>query len=222
MIELEKQIYNIYLRTLRLSQGKPFRLRKDFTSFEDNHNYPNIHKVSNLLGRCPHISITDYFRAPYEVYNNTEEDVYTLDFYASRKALGCYKRYMSIKEMEDPDEDHQLDFIRASLGFILKYCLDNKITFDQYLVHKKGLTYEWMKHYAERKISLYVLLESDYIYDSIMKVEEEHRKLLLGDLEERFYTIKGMYLKSKRAKRIVLRGTEIINKQTREIQKENE
>ena len=215
MTDLEKNIYNMYLKTLRSSQNKPYRLRKDFEKFEENKNYPNIRKISNLFKACPHISLEDYFIAPYKVYTlDDETSIYTLDFYGSMKALGCYKQYMTIKELDDPDEEHQIEFIKTSFQFILKFCLDNKITFYQYLTYKRGFTYEWMKHYTEKKISLLCLLDYDKIYDIIMGMEEEHRTLLLGDLNERFYTMKSKYLKSKKAKSVVHKAIQIVNKHT--------
>ena len=217
MTDLEKTIYNQYLRILRTSQNKPYTARKDFSKFEENPNYVKIKKIANLFKSCSHISMDDYFTAPYKVYELDGEDtVYTLEFYASLKALGCYKRYMEIKELCDPDEEHQLDFIKSSFQFILKYCIENKIQFSDYPYRKTGFTYEWMKHYAEKRISLLCLLEFDHIYDIIMGIEEEHRKLLLGDLEERFYKIKGMYLNSDRAKKIVKRANILLNNNTRQ------
>ena len=168
-----------------------------------------------MFKSCPHISIDDYFTAPYKVYELEDEGtVYTLDFYASRKALGCYKQFMKLREMDNPDDEYQIEFIKTSLQFILKYCIDNKITFMKYLKLKKGFSYEWMKHYAERKISLLCLLEFDFIYDNILSIEDEHRNLLLGDLEERFYTIKGGYLRSDKARRIVNNGIKLLHKHT--------
>lgn len=211
--ELEKSIYNTYLKHLRSSQNKPYKLRKKFDDFEKNPNYVHIRRIANMFKACPHINMDDYFIAPYKVYTLEDEDmVYTLEFYKSLKALGCYKQYMVIKELSNPDEPHQIEFIKSSFRFILKFCIDNKITFKQYLSYKKGFTYEWMKHYAEKKISLLCLLEFDNIYDMIMGIEEEHRSLLLGDLEERFYKIKGEYLNSCKARIIVKKAIEIINK----------
>lgn len=207
----------MYLKTLRQSQDKPYKLRKDFKDFEKNPNYPHIRKISNLFKSCPHISLDDYFIAPYKVYELDDEDkVYTLQFYGSMKALGCYKQYMNIKELCNPDEEHQLDFIKRSFQFILKFCMDNKISYETYLNHKKGFTYEWMKHYAEKKISLLCLLEYDIIYDMIMGIEEEHRSLLLGDLEDRFYKIKGDYLNSVKARAIVKKAIIILQKNTKD------
>lgn len=222
MTQLEKNIYNTYLKTIRSSQNKPYKFRKNFQDFENNENYTRIKKIANLLVKCPHILLDDYFVAPYKIYEIDEDSVYTLDFYASMKALGCYKKYMLQKELSDPDEEHQIEFIKRSFQFILKYCSENQITFDEYLHYKTGFTHEWMKHYAEKKISLLCLLEFDFIYDIIMGIEEEHRKILLGDLDNRFYTIKGKYLKSVKAKKIVKKGIEILRKSRRQGENKND
>jgi hypothetical protein len=206
---------------MRLSQNKPYRLRNDFSKFEDNPNYSKIKKIGNMFKQCPHIVLEDYFMAPYKVYTLEDENmVYTLDFYNSFKALSCYKQYMYIQELTNPDEEHQIEFIKRSFRFILKFCIENHMTFTEYVHYKRGATYEWMKHYAERKINLLCLLEFDFIYDMIMELEEEHRTLLLGDLSTRFYKMKGEYLNSSKAKLIVKKGTEILNKKTRLEDKE--
>ena len=221
MTKLEENIYNMYLKTVRSSQNKPYRLRKDFAKFEENQNYPKVVKIANLFKACPHILMDDYFIAPYKVYSlDTETSAYTLDFYASMKALGCYKQYMTMKELDDPDEEHQIEFIKTSFQFILKFCLDNKMTFRQYVKYKRGFTYEWMKHYVDKKISLLCLLDNDEIYDMIVGIEKEHRSLLLGDLSERFYSIKMKYLKSNKAQLVVKKSIEIVNKHTRLEDKE--
>lgn len=220
MTKIEENIYNTYLRILRTSQDKPFTYRKNFKDFEENKNYPYIKRISNMLVSSPHISLEDYLIAPYKVYGREDDSVYTLEFYASRKALGCYRRYMALRELEDPDEEHQLRFIKDSLQFILKFCMDNKLTFEEYLMYKRGFTYEWMKHYAEKKVSLHCFFETDNTFDIIMGVEEEHRQLLVGDLENKFYSIKGKYLKSTKAKKIVNRGLELIRRYTENTKKE--
>ena len=120
---------------------------------------------------------------------------------------------MKLLEMENPDGDKQLDFITDSFRFILKFCSSNQLTLDEYLDYKIGFTPEWMKHYADRKISIYSLLDFPNIYDKIVAIEEDHRKLILGDLDSRFYTIKEAYLKSNKARQLVKKGTELIRKQ---------
>lgn len=214
MTELEKKIYNTYLVTSRKSQNQPFSIRKDFEKFEEDPKYPYVSRISNIFKKLPYINMDDYFWAPYEVYKHDSGRVFGLDFYASLKALHTYKQYMKILEMSPVDEERQLQFIVESFRFILRFCSDHKITFDEYLDYRIGFTPEWMKHYVENKISIYCLLDIPDIYDRMMGIEDDHRKLLLGDLEGKFYTFKDRFLKSKKAKELVKKGIELLRKQT--------
>lgn len=215
MLEIEKEIYNTYLKTSRGLLNKPYTIRKDFSKFESNPQYVYISKISNLLRKLPHIKLVDYFTAPYKVYSNDNENVYTLEFYATLKAIGCYKQYMKLKEMEPPDSTEQLQFIADSFRFIAKFCTEYKISIDQYLDYKIGFTPEWMKHYSDKKISIYSLLDFSNIYDRILGVEEDYRKILLGDLDERFYTIKTAYTNSTKARPLVKKALSLLrNKKT--------
>jgi hypothetical protein len=90
---------------------------------------------------------------------------------------------MKLKEMEPIDSDYQLQFIGESFKFIFKFCRSYNLTHNEYLDYRVGFTPEWMKHYNDRKISIYSLLDFPDIYDRIMSIEEDHRKLLLGDLD---------------------------------------
>ena len=68
MTELEKNVYNTYLRVSRTRSGKQFKYRKNFDNFEDNKSYVPVKKIAKLLANHTHININDYFNAPYEVY----------------------------------------------------------------------------------------------------------------------------------------------------------
>ena len=76
--EKEKHIYNSFLATSREVQNKPFRLSKDFTNLADD-VYITLKKISSFFDRNQNINYTDYFKAPYIVYN--KDAYYDLDFY---------------------------------------------------------------------------------------------------------------------------------------------
>lgn len=215
MLEIEKEIYNTYLKVSRGSQGKPYTIRKDFSNFETHDQYPYIFKIGNLLKKLPHIGIVDYITAPYKVYTHDADHVYPLEFYATLKGIACYKQYMKLKEMESPDNPDQLEFITKSFRFMLKFCKENNLTFMEYFDYSVGFTPEWLKHYAERKISIYSVLDIPHIYDRIVSIPGEQRKILLGDIDDRFFKIKEMYTKSKTAKVLVKKGTAILLRETK-------
>lgn len=91
MTELEKSVYNCWLATTRSKCGKPFRLRKDWTGFEDRVEYRYVKKVANILMRHDNIDMKSWFESPYGVYQ--EIVAYDLQFYTTMKAFKCYKIY---------------------------------------------------------------------------------------------------------------------------------
>jgi hypothetical protein len=89
--DFEKKVYNTWLATTRSKNNKPFRLRKDWTSFEDRPEYLPLKKLANMFKRFDNIIINEWFEAPYEIYKQDDTPNYDLRFYTSAKAFNCYK-----------------------------------------------------------------------------------------------------------------------------------
>ena len=49
MTELEKNVYNTYLRISRTRSGKHFKYRKKFDNFEENKAYVPVKKIAKLF-----------------------------------------------------------------------------------------------------------------------------------------------------------------------------
>lgn len=210
--DLEKKIYNTYLKITRTKKGVPFRYRMNFTDFETNKNYVYVKRIANLLKKNKNVLIEDYFSAPYEVYDAVDE-FYTLKFYASIKAVGVYKLYIKKAEDESPDSDRQITELKKSLRFVYQYCLNNNIgSVEEYLKKQDGHVYAWMKHYTNLDISVIFLLENDIVYDILMSIDEDVRDMMLGGLEKKYFKLRENYLKSNKGKSILKNGITLINK----------
>jgi len=88
---LEQHIYNCYLATVRSGNGKPFRLRKNWSGFEKKPEYFHIKKLANFFSRHDNIDINEFFKAPFVVY--PEPANYDLKFYTTLKSVKVYKIY---------------------------------------------------------------------------------------------------------------------------------
>lgn len=210
--DLEKKIYNTYLRVSRQRKGLPYRPRKDFSKFEENKNYMYVKKIANLLKKNKNVGIEDYFEAPYVIYDSENEYIYPLKFYASMKAIGVYKIYIKKIEDDDPDSDRQIEGIKKSLRFVYKYCLENNLSsVDEYFKKRDGHVYAWMKHYTNLDISLIFLLESELPYDILMSVDKDIREMMMGGLEKKFFKMREKYKQSSRARNALSKGMKIIN-----------
>lgn len=104
MTGLEKTIYNTWLATTRSSNNKPFRLRKDWSGFEDKPEYFYVKKLANTFKRYDNVDINEWFKAPYEIYKEDKQTVYDLKFYTSMKAFNCYKLTKTKFKKQTPEQ----------------------------------------------------------------------------------------------------------------------
>ena len=176
MTEFEKQIYNKHLAISRSSRNKAFKLKKDFSKFEDDARYLYIKKLSIFFTKYSEVDMDMYFSAPYKLYLDVE--YFDLNYFASPRAIKSYSIYK--QELEQLSPDKQLDDVKKSLQFIAKYCLKNNISLDKYIYHKNiGIHPEWMYHIKLNNINLYSLMEFPNILDSINELSEEDQYLSL-------------------------------------------
>jgi len=193
MTEFEKKIYNKHLAVSRSARNKAFKLKKDFSNFEDDAKYLYIKKISIFFSKYPEIDMDLYFSAPYKLYLDVE--YFDLNYFASPRAIKSYSIYK--QELDKLSPDKQLEDVKNSLKFIAKYCLENNITLDKYICHKKiGIHPEWIYHIKLNNINLYSLMEFPNILDSINELSEEDQYMLFGKTQKELFNYKTNYLQS--------------------------
>lgn len=204
MTDKEKTIYNAFLATSRKQNNKPFKIRKNFSNFETKSIYPFIKRLDNFFNKFPQISPYAYFKAPYVIY--PDHTYFDLRYFTSQAAIKAYTLYMKQQRLQSPDSDEHLEFIRQSLKFIGLFCLKQKIPLSNYITHKGGITYSWIKHVLENNVSIYSLLEFSNLYEIISNIPKDELGLLLEDIYKNYGHIKTQYNNSKQAKYLVQRG----------------
>ena len=95
MTELEKRVYNTWLATTRSQCGKPFKLRKNWSKFEDRPESLLLKKLAKMFNRYDNIDINDWFEAPYKIY--PEKIEYDLKYYTLMKQYTTYRLYKQKK-----------------------------------------------------------------------------------------------------------------------------
>jgi hypothetical protein len=96
--DLEKTIYNEHLKESRRSKNKPYKIRKNFTKISESTKLI-LKRLSNLFIKRKEINISDFIRAPYSVYS--ESEIFPLKFYTTQKAILVYKIYTESKKSLD-------------------------------------------------------------------------------------------------------------------------
>ena len=211
MTELEKNVYNTYLRVSRTRSGKQFKYRKNFDNFEDNKSYVPVKKIAKLLANHPHININDYFNAPYEVYPEKNHDYgYDISFYTGLKATSCYSIYKKMQDDREPDE--QIKEIKDSFYFIYKFCKENKIDLDQYLEHMTNTERTFMLHLRERKVNIYSLLGFSNFDNVMSKIDPNIGKFVIGHLYSSLDLYRTRYYNSTITINVVCEAKEKLTK----------
>lgn len=202
----EQQLYNKFHAVTRSCMNKPFKLRKDFTGFEEQHPDKALYlrKLSLFFKRFSHISPDDFFKAPFSIYQDTA--TFDLKFYTSQRALKVYTMYMHKRKLNSPDSDDQLTSIKKSLEYILKFCNNNKIPIAEYTSQTIGNIPAFVKHLKECKVNIYVLFgfeDFEYILNS---ADQDHVKFMIGEMIDSIPKYRTNFASSTLAKKFVRSG----------------
>jgi hypothetical protein len=194
--ELEKAIYNKHLAVSRSQRNKPFRLKKDFSDFQNTDKSVFLKRLSVLFQKHPEINLDVFFKAPYVLYPDV--DYFGLDYFASMRAIKCYAMYKKQVFLQDPDS--QLEEVKQSLRFIANFCISQKIYLHQYPFHRTADLYSWMIHYKENKINIYSVFEFSGVFSSIKELTEEVQNFFISGFVEQFQNLFVKYNNSKEIK----------------------
>lgn len=204
LTEFEQRIYNCFLATSRSALKKPFTLRKDFSDFtETDTNYLYIKKLGMFFTKHPQVDMRVYFGAPFEIYKDGEH--YGLQFFTTQKAIGLYSMYVKKLREQSPDTPQQLESIKGSLAFIIRFCSDRKIKFSEYLSYKspETTTEAFLSHYKNREANLYVLLKIPNFERTVYSLDEELRSLFFGESLDQLSSFKIKLHQSTQAKPLI-------------------
>jgi len=204
LTDFEQRIYNTHLAISRSSLGKPFTLRKDFSDLvESDLNYQCIKKLSRFFSKHSQIDIGVYFKSPYEIYKDGEH--YDLKFFVTQKAISVYSMYMKRLQEQSPDSEDQFEIIRKSLAFIIRFCCDEHIPFSDYITYKKpnAVMEEFLSHYKNGNVSLYVLLRIPKFEKIAYSLDEELRELFFGNILDNLSSFKIKLHQSVKSKKLI-------------------
>lgn len=197
--DFEKLIYNKFLAISRSKQNKPFRLRKDFSGFEDTDHYFYVKKLSHFFTRFKHVDLDQFFEAPYHIY---EDQWFDLKFYTSQRALKVYTMHQQKTKLNPPDSDEQLYGIRKSLEYIIHFCDRENISVDDYLNHVSNDIPTCLLHLKQCKVTVYTLLGFQNFERVLKSMDSDRMQFMLGDLFTNISNFRNKFIKSSLAKKL--------------------
>lgn len=202
----EKNIYNTYLSTLRKSQNKPFKYRKNFENLDKN-LIITLKKLSIFFNEFDTIDIEEFFKAPFVVYDDT--DHLELSYFSSRKAIKAYTHLQTVLATADPDSKYVLTKFVESMRFLKSYCKENSIEPDDYLSHvEEGSKIEsFLIHLKNKKISFYTICA---LTTSGGSVRSDSVDLLYPNFYELLAMCRGKFMRSKKMRLLSKKTIQIL------------
>jgi len=198
LTELEKSIYNSYLIASRAAKNKPFKIRQDFKKIDDK-TYIILKKLALLFEHNRSVNIQDFFKAPFAYY---DVDYVDLQFYAMPKAIKCYTNFKKKQRYISPDSEENITICKQCCTFIMRYCIENNLTLNEYKSINSGTTPLVLQHLRDHSINFYVIhgLECDRI---IRQVEPDLLEFFIADFNQLLNDTRINFQRSVKLKVIV-------------------
>lgn len=194
----EKYIYNAHLKTSRSYQNKPWRPRENFEKLSVVEE-ELIKKINSILN-TKNIKPDDYFRAPYELWQ--DKKYYPLDYFSKFKAIKAYNLWIEKLFIEDPDNEIVINMVKDGFLFIFEKCKENKLkTIEDYFTLK---TYypDFLIALSERNINYYNILAINN-YDRILKTfPKEDVDFIVTGFYNTVDSLRARYYRSVKLKKL--------------------
>jgi hypothetical protein len=174
--DIQKQIYNLYLRAYRINNNQPFKAKKKFDDLSIE-KIAYLEKLENVFKRYPAFLSNLYFDAPYKIYTD-EKKFYDLKFFASSKGISTCIAYFKVLNSGNPEE--QMDFIKSSYKFIAEFCVSKNIKLSQYVSYCSVSQNDCLIHLKEHKLSWYVIFSIPGFYDLLYNLPSDEFDLYFG------------------------------------------
>ena len=189
----QQVIYNTHLKSSRANKGKPWRPRKDFSSF-DEVDKKKICKIENIL-TTKNIDPEDYFNAPYKLWE--AESFYDLRFFSSFKGIKAYYLWYTKLMFTDPDNTVIVNAVKSGWKNIYNKCKNNKLaSIDEYF-NLKSFYPEFLVDLSERKITYFNILAARDYSKIIKKISKEEVDFIENNFYNTIETLRVKYYQSK-------------------------
>jgi len=189
----QQVIYNTHLKSSRANKGKPWRLRKDFSNF-DEVDKKKICKIENIL-TTKNIDIEDYFNAPYKLWD--DESFYELKFFSSFKGIKAYYLWYTKLMFTDPDNTVIVNAVKVGWKNIFDKCKKHKFTSIDDYFNLKSYYPEFLVDLSERKITYFNILAARDYSKIIKRIPKEEVDFIENDFYNTIETLRARYYQSK-------------------------
>lgn len=174
--EIQKKIYNLYLKALAYGSDRPYKQRKDFSklSFE---TITELTKLEKVFEKYPHLLRFEFFQAPYKIYKDAKK-YYKLSYYSGYKGLTTGIAFF--KNLQESMPDNQQDFLLESFKFVANFCIEHNISLVDYHKYKSVAQHDFLNHIKQYKLSFFVAFTIPGCYYYLMNLPDDEFELYFG------------------------------------------
>lgn len=196
LTDFEKRLYNCYLASLAKANNRPYRRRINFDKLPDE-TYVSLKKLSQQLSHTE-IDLNVFFDAPYTIH--PDDKYQKIGYYLTPKAIKCYTMVVARRDKLDADSEESLEYVRAGLKFLLEYCIENKLTIDEYKNAKtENAIPIALLHLKQHKINFYIIHALD-LQSEFYKLGVDWLSFFISNFENIFRDTKVKFNKSAQLK----------------------
>lgn len=194
--DIEKKIYNLYLKALGESQNRQYTPKKDFSNLTDGVKV-TLKKLAMFFDTYKDVNPTMFFRAGFK---HEGKNFIELSFFTSLKASRLYSKFVREKYNNSVDNEESIKDFKDGIIFIYDFMKENDFTLTDYVNGVNDVGVPWfIVHLKKQNISFYHIHALDI---NIEKFPSDWRELLVEDFDEIFFGTKRNFENSMIMKKI--------------------
>lgn len=194
--EIEKKIYNTYLRAQADYYERPYNPRKDFSKMREKDIF-QLKRLKTFFNQYKDVNPFQFFKAGFKYETGTYP---TLEYFNSLKATHTYAKHMRRKYAEDVDNIESLRDFKDGILFIYNFISEKDISLSDYkvCVNENGVPWPII-HLKQQNISFYHIHSLDISLDLF---DTDYKELITEDFDKVYERTKVAYENSKKMKEI--------------------
>lgn len=194
--EIQKSIYNDYLKALAKANNRAYKPRKDFSKIDEETSV-SLYRLELFFAQFKHINPYNFFIASFKY---RAVNFLTLGDFLKHSAVIAYSRYNKQKYDDFIDSEESLNNFVQGFKHIVAFCLENNLPTKSYRTSINNMYVPWVLiHLNEQKISFYHLHALDVSKEML---STDYLELLFNDFDKMFQETKEKYNNSNKLKEL--------------------
>lgn len=194
--DVQRDIYNDYLKAYAAFQGRPYRKRNDFSK-ADKGLLAALDKMERFFEQYKHIQPYLFFKATFDT---TDKKYVKFEDFTKYSAVAAYSRWSRERNENNADSAEVLQSFKDGIVFIRDFVKEKGIKFSEYKRAVNPFGVPWfIIHLKEQRITVYHL---HFLNVAPRDIALDYQEFVMMDFEGVFDKTKRNYENSVTMKEI--------------------